>query len=125
IFVVQPDGSGLARLTFKKALASQSPSWSADGKKIAFARFPTSGSSPTGDLWIMDADGSHKVRLTSSNDSDNDPAWSPDGTELVFSRYAASDLSQQDIYTLPSAGGSVTQITSSAKEEYEPTWCPD
>jgi WD40-like Beta Propeller Repeat len=38
-----------------------------------------------GDLWVMQADGSHRRQLTRSGvGSDFDPSWSPDGRRLVF-----------------------------------------
>jgi Tol biopolymer transport system component len=37
-----------------------------------------------GDLWVMDADGTHRVRLTDTPESDFDPSLSPDGQQIVF-----------------------------------------
>ena len=36
------------------------------------------------EIYIMDADGSNKQRLTNNPASDRLPAWSPDGTHIAF-----------------------------------------
>jgi dipeptidyl aminopeptidase/acylaminoacyl peptidase len=48
--------------------------WSPDGRKLAFLR--------SGLLWVMNADGSGKRRLTTRPASG--PAWSPDGRWIAF-----------------------------------------
>ena len=47
-----------------------------------------------------------------------DPAWSPDGERLAFSLFGS-------IWTVPAAGGTATQITSSSGFHDHPTWSPD
>ncbi len=80
IYTVNPDGSGLARLT-TNTQADRHPAWSADGQKIAFDRWnPATGKR---DVYKMNADGSGQTMLIA--DAFN-PAWSPDGTELVVGR---------------------------------------
>jgi hypothetical protein len=40
---------------------------------------------PSGDLWTMNADGSHRRRLTRSGSAtDYSPSWAPDGLRVVF-----------------------------------------
>lgn len=43
------------------------------------------------DLWLMRADGSLPVRLTSNQGSDFSPCWSPDGSEILYTADAGSD----------------------------------
>ncbi|MDF1532415.1 MAG: DPP IV N-terminal domain-containing protein [ANME-2 cluster archaeon] len=76
-----------------------SASWSPDGTKIAYHTY-TLGS---GDIWVMDADGSNKTVMI-SGDMNTDfysPTWSPDGTKIAFQdkvidrdsdRYMGSDI---------------------------------
>jgi TolB protein len=66
IAVVNEDGTGLRRLT-REGL-DFTPAWSADGKKIVFAREAT--------LYEMNADGSQVRRLTRGT-IDDSPAWRP------------------------------------------------
>jgi Tol biopolymer transport system component len=86
IYVMNADGSGVKRLTYS-AGENGWPAWSPDGQKIAFtsARDSNSQSSDVGpmfDIYVMNADGSHQVRLT--HGFGQFCAWSPDGHYLVF-----------------------------------------
>ncbi|HSP54779.1 MAG TPA: hypothetical protein VLS25_04245 [Dehalococcoidia bacterium] len=60
--VAQPAGEGNA-------------TWSPDGTKIAFV----AGGAPVSNsvIWVMNADGSERVRLTDGFASDDQPAWQP------------------------------------------------
>jgi dipeptidyl aminopeptidase/acylaminoacyl peptidase len=65
-------------------------------------------------IWTIDADGSHPKQLTSGRYSENLDAWSPDDkTMLVDSlRYESVDSGPNDVYTIPSAGGTMQKLTS-------------
>ncbi|MFN0278232.1 MAG: winged helix-turn-helix domain-containing protein [Pyrinomonadaceae bacterium] len=56
------------------------PSFSYDGKKIAFASFRDGNA----EIYVMDADGSNVRRLTDHPAFDNYPVFSPDGTQIAF-----------------------------------------
>jgi Tol biopolymer transport system component len=74
----------LKRLTDENgSVFHYNPVWSPDGMKIAYI----SNEAGTEDIWIMDYDGGHRTRLTSSDRFEVFPVWSPDGSQLV---YAAS-----------------------------------
>lgn len=55
--------------------AAINPAWSPDGRRIAFATAGPGG----GDVWVVDADGSHPSRLTSTGSIEGMPAWGSDG----------------------------------------------
>lgn len=56
--------------------------FSPDGKKIAFVSSKADGK---GDIWVMNPDGTDKVRLTERDETyDYFPSWSPDGKYIVF-----------------------------------------
>ena len=82
IFMMSADGKGERRLTPRdegEAPQGESvfwqidPAWSPDATKIAFA------SARTGEahVYVMNADGTHPVRLTNDPASDGRPAWRP------------------------------------------------
>ena len=56
IYVMAPDGSNQHPLTGAGSTFDSTPSWSPDGKRIAFAR--------NGAIFVMAADGSGQRRLT-------------------------------------------------------------
>ena len=66
------DGTGHARLTYNSH-EDQSPSWSPDGKRIAFA----STRDGNFEIYVMNADGSEQTRLTENDVLDFYPSWSP------------------------------------------------
>lgn len=78
IFSIKPDGTGLAKLTHQGHASS--PRWSPSGTKLAFI--------DRGNLWIMNANGSKKRRITDGMPryTDGRPTWSPNGRYLAFVR---------------------------------------
>jgi len=95
------------------------PSWSHDGKKIAFA----SNREGFFHIYVMDADGTNAVQLTNESVPDYYPAWSPDDKRIAFSR----ELSQQDqdIYVMDADGSNPTNLTNSPSMDACPDWLPD
>jgi hypothetical protein len=80
IFTIEPNGTGLLRLTNDSHASG--PRWSPNGTKIAYI--------DGGDLWVMNANGSHKTRLTDTAPAATDarPTWSSNGQYLVFVKTA-------------------------------------
>ena len=58
-----------------------------------------------GDLWLMRANGSHQVRLTSGPGDDITPGWSPDGSKIVFVRSDDGSAAGRSLFVKPVAGG--------------------
>ena len=73
IYTMRPDGSGRAAIT-----PGMDPSFSPDGKRIAFWRYEGRG---YGSVYMVNADGTNITRVI--NDG-HKPAWSPDGGKLVY-----------------------------------------
>ena len=72
IYVMNPDGGGLTRLTEDAAEDTQ-PTWSPDGTRIAFV----SNRDGNREIYVIGADGSGLTRLTNNTAEDIEPAWSP------------------------------------------------
>ena len=121
IYTMNPDGTGVARLTNNPGF-DLAPAWSADGSKIAFSRQPEPGVDR--EIFTMNADGSGVTQLTSNAMDDFDPAWSPAGTRIVFSRNTGSGF---DLYVMNADGTGETQLThADAATIYGgPDWSPD
>jgi Tol biopolymer transport system component len=102
---------GLPRVLPGTAGAVGQPSWSPDGKRIAF----TKGSS----VAVVNADGSdaHLVPGTDTDAYSADPAWSPDGRHLAYVR-------NDGVYIVAATGSTPRRIVK-AVFPFSPAWSPD
>ena len=96
-------------------LDARQPSWSPDGRRIAFQAYRDS----TWQIWTVNVDGTDLKPITSSAFDDREPTWSADGTRIAFS----SDRSgSYDIWVVTVGTGAVRQITDATSNEYMPSW---
>lgn len=103
-------------LSTNEEIAHSEPTWSPDGKYIAYV----SESSGSSDIWIMQADGGHPIRLTTGG-ANSQPAWSPDGARIAF----VSDRGgTKDIWLMNVDGAQQTRLTSSLGQENNPQFSP-
>src|SRR5262249_47724547 len=109
--IIGPEGTVKHHLGTSKPLIASTqtdatPSWSPDGKKIAFVSARSSGQ----ELWVCDADGSNPLKLTSLG-SVIYPRWSPDGRRLVFSALTGPGGNFES-YVIDAKGGAPRRISA-------------
>jgi Tol biopolymer transport system component len=75
LFRISTGGTGLRQLT-TGARAADEPTFSPDGRRVAFTR-------AFAGIFVIDADGSGLHRLT-GDPNDRFPVWSPDGRSVAF-----------------------------------------
>lgn len=68
IWTVNPDGTGELRVTNTPGLYIYAPSWSPDGKQIAFVAYPD-GPSRLGQISVLDIDSGETTQITSEGDN--------------------------------------------------------
>ena len=116
LFVYNVETEATKRISWK--LRALEPSWSPDGKKIAF---------------ILNGDGQRKLAVMRYPklsghylliDYDDDtqvghPCWSPDGSKLAFLMYRKK---QQDIWVINSDGSGLRPVTYDNHDNRDPSW---
>ena len=73
------------------------------------------------EIYVMNADGTDKRRLTKQRFVDNQPAWSPDGTKIAFT---STRKGSEDIYIMNADGSAPRRLTTSQVNDFFPTWSP-
>jgi Tol biopolymer transport system component len=101
------------------------PSYSPDGKLIAFGRryLDPERFIIGSQIWTMGADGSFPQQITDNPDYNHaDFAWKPDGRELAFVRHKQTTLiDPPEIWiTLPDGSNAVRLVIGG----YAPAWIP-
>ncbi len=88
IEVMNADGSDRRRLVTKSGGERYSHlSWSPDGTRIAVqSTRPRELGHAREEIWVMNADGTNFVRLTTNDVEDSHPDWTPNGQTIVFGR---------------------------------------
>jgi Tol biopolymer transport system component len=94
------------------------PSYSPDGRKIAFASDRTGD----GNIWVSDKNGSNPIQLTDFERGVGPPRWSPDGRQIVFASRAEGNYS---LWVVDLEGGVPRQLTHEPSQEYRGTWSRD
>ncbi|MBN1223615.1 MAG: Tol-Pal system beta propeller repeat protein TolB [Candidatus Aminicenantes bacterium] len=95
-----------------------SPSFSPDGKKMAFCSTLEEGNS---EIYIAEADGTKIKRLTFNKAIDTAPTWAPTSRELAFT----SDRSgTPQIYIMDAEGSNVRRVSYGGSYFDGPAWSP-
>ncbi|HEX7139229.1 MAG TPA: S9 family peptidase, partial [Vicinamibacterales bacterium] len=89
-----------------------------DGRKISHHRAPNPllGYADQGEVWVMDADGSHPIQLTKNEIPENGATLSPDGSKVLFLAAANERFEKyysRKIFVMPAGGGAHRIVTPS------------
>ena len=126
-------GDRLVRLTGDRAITGQ-PYFSPDARLIYFVstlgvsddlEWPMISDFATRshrNLWVMDADGGNRRRLTTGPYVDERPCVSPDGKTLVFVSNRGGNM---NLWSLDLASGAMRQVTHHAQFVWRPVFSPD
>jgi Tol biopolymer transport system component len=113
IFVVNPDGSGLTKLSPTGAF-DINPVWSPDASKLLF------GSDH--DLYVMNGDGSARTKLVEGQGIFTF-RWSRDGTKIAFIKERPEgEDTFEDLWVMNADGSGQLLLASNA---VDPSWSPD
>lgn len=117
-----------------QSIGNINPAWSPDSKRIAFTQYVATAQGATGNICVINLDGSGTAMLTkvNSNQFALHPTWSPDGKyiafQLITSKGQKFDLGEvlfgnivSDIYRIRADGTELTRLTTDGKSG-EPAW---
>ena len=123
IYVMDGDGRNHKRLTVNPTM-DRYPTWSPDGKKIAFVSNRNKGYIQ---IWVIDADGGNPIRLTDGV-WDRNPDWSPDGRKIAYDfllNPLDHDRWNRTIYVMDSNGKNNRRLIEKPGWDTNPSWSPD
>lgn len=99
------------------------PSFSPDGKRIAYVKYSSDAKSCS--IWIMNLDGSEQIQVTDAKKGYAFyPCWNPAGDKLAFQAYK-KDKKDFDIYFIDVDGNNLTQVTINKSYDGMPYWTKD
>ena len=125
-----PEGKDFYRLTVADADGQRpivllegrdpilAPSWSPDGKEVAYLSFESSRPAIYRQVLATGA----REQLTNFRGLNNSPVWSPDGKSMAL---VLSKDGSPDIYLLDLETKQLTRLTRHYAIDTEPTWMPD
>lgn len=116
LWVMDADGANSKKLTDH----GMDPSWSPDGKQIAFS----SRREGVFQIYVMNSDGSNVRRLTKNNSENSNPAWAPDGGAIAYISATGDD--HRGLFLMAADGSEPHGVAHSKHQDFcFPSWSPD
>lgn len=116
--LLEGGGRGAPRRLAPAASRVRNPSWSPDGRWLAFE----SSIDGFSDIYRIDRDGRALKRLTANPEGNYEPVVSPRGDALAI---ASSRDRVAELYLLRPDGGAAQRLTRTTRDEWSPRWSPD
>ncbi|RPI22379.1 MAG: hypothetical protein EHM70_23880 [Chloroflexota bacterium] len=121
LYIARPDGTEMVQLTYDTSGSNYCASWSPDGSKIAYFHGSAQYPGVTGDVWVMNADGSNPQVIFEDavwGHYEGHLAWSPNGLWLAIPSAGGLFLVSPD--------GSIARHVEGTGEGlyYDLTWSP-
>lgn len=112
-------GSGGAATDLAAPTEGSEPDWSPDGGRLVFIDRPQPGDEY--DVYVVDANGENRQRLTTTPSREHGPVWSPDGSMIAFG--SARDGAEA-IFTMTPQGTELVRLTAAPEFDHQPAWQP-
>jgi TolB protein len=141
IYTMDANGGNVKRLTNELGYDG-GPFWSYDGKQIVYRAYHPQTEKEKSDyvallkqnlirptvldIWVMNADGSHKRQVTNLNKASFAPYFFPDGKRIIFSsNYADPKGRDFDLYMIKTDGTGMERLTYNDTFDGFPMFSPD
>jgi TolB protein len=141
IYTMDKDGNNVKRLTDELGYDG-GPFWSYDGKQIVYRAHHPEGEKEKADylsllkdnlirpskldLWVMNADGSNKRRITNNGKANFAPFFFPDGKRIIFSSNMDDPKGRNfELYAINVDGTGLERLTFNEVFDGFPMFSPD
>jgi dipeptidyl aminopeptidase/acylaminoacyl peptidase/polyisoprenoid-binding protein YceI len=119
LYTIGADGRRLRRVGHDDAVEMQ-PTWSPDGRRVAFSRAEDDPNAPPPSVTVIGANGSGRKELAVGGL----PDWSPDGHRIAFTSESGGDGTGK-ISIMAADGSAPRQFADTPTSDSEPRWSPD
>jgi polyisoprenoid-binding protein YceI len=116
LYTIGADGRGLRRV-------GDEPTWSPDGRRIAYTRAEPYDNAPPPSVHLVKADGSGR-RALDPDQMSTQPDWSPDGRRIAFTSITGPDETAK-VSVMDADGADPRQFGDTSTSDSEPRWSPD
>jgi Tol biopolymer transport system component len=126
LYAVNADGGNrrsfvdCPQLDFGEPCGDENPSWSRDGRRVAFDMNIDGRASAVA---YMNADGSGRRELTSYSPPNLSPTWSPEGNALVYEQQSITRQATKDVLGIMNIDGTGGRVL--VQNARQPSWSPD
>ena len=118
IYIMDADGKNV-RKVFRNLAYREYPTWSPDGKKLAYLHASDWG------IYVGTIDSGQEERITATNFLGGWPAWSPDGSKITFILTVGPGNYQLRVVNLETRTEKVLMPNREQGTFLDPDWSPD